>query len=157
MQGVGFAACLPGRAAPQRTGGRWPGAGARSPLLLRAPLCAPRWQVTRWSRGHLTSGLPPPSSPHPSPQRPHTPARAPPCRREQHATPIANVAARWVLQQPAVPAVILGARNARHVPDHQRLFEFELDAADLSAVEALLAAGKAPAGDCYAWERGGAF
>lgn len=74
----------------------------------------------------------------------------------QHGTSIANVAARWVLQQPAVPAVVLGARNASHVPDHQRLFAFSLDGDDLAAVEALLAdLSKAPVSDCYAWERGG--
>jgi aryl-alcohol dehydrogenase-like predicted oxidoreductase len=60
-----------------------------------------------------------------------------------------------VLQQPHVPAVILGARNARHVGDHRRLFGFSLDADDLGAITGLLEAGKRPAGDCYAWERGG--
>lgn len=81
-----------------------------------------------------------------------------PHARAQHNTPIANVAARWVLQQPAVPAIILGARNASHVADHRRLFGFELDGADLAAVDGLLAEGRAPRGDCYAWERGlGAF
>ena len=56
-----------------------------------------------------------------------------------------------------MPAIILGARNAAHVPDHRRLFGFQLDGGDLGAIEALLAEGRQPAGDCYAWERGGAF
>lgn len=75
----------------------------------------------------------------------------------KHGTSISNVASRWVLQRPAVPAIILGARNASHVPDHQRLFDFELDADDLAAVDGVLAAGSRPKGDCYDWERGGTF
>lgn len=72
----------------------------------------------------------------------------------QHATTIANVSARWVLQQPLVPAVILGARNASHVPDHRRLFQFELDSDDLAAIAGALEGAKQPSGDCYEWERG---
>jgi aryl-alcohol dehydrogenase-like predicted oxidoreductase len=75
----------------------------------------------------------------------------------KHNTSISNVAARWVLQRPAVPAVILGARNALHVPDHQQLFTFSLDDSDLSAVQEVLDAGQQPKGDCYTWERGGVF
>lgn len=75
---------------------------------------------------------------------------------DKHATTVANVAARWVLQRPGVPAVILGARNALHVDDHRRLFGFRLDEGDLGAVDALLAeVSKRPTTDCYSWERGG--
>jgi len=59
-----------------------------------------------------------------------------------------------VLQQPCVPAIIIGARNASHVDDHRRLFGFQLDAEDLGAVEGLLGEGKLPKSDCYSWERG---
>ncbi|KAF8072566.1 UKL1 [Scenedesmus sp. PABB004] len=76
---------------------------------------------------------------------------------DKHGTSIANVAARWVLQRPGVPAVIVGARNASHVGDHRRLFTFELDADDLAAIDAARAAGRRPRGDCYDWERGGAW
>lgn len=76
---------------------------------------------------------------------------------KQHTTTIANVASRWVLQQPCVPAIILGARNASHVDDHRRLFTFQLDADDLDRIEGLLAGTKQPVGDCYEWERGGRF
>eukprot|EP00882_Tetradesmus_deserticola_P022587 GHRQ01024514.1.p1 GENE.GHRQ01024514.1~~GHRQ01024514.1.p1 ORF type:complete len:179 (+),score=63.63 GHRQ01024514.1:474-1010(+) len=75
----------------------------------------------------------------------------------RHSTSISNVASRWVLQRPAVPAIILGARNALHVPDHQRLFTFALDGDDLAAIDAVLAQGSKPKGDCYGWERGGSF
>jgi len=69
---------------------------------------------------------------------------------------VANVASRWVLDSNDVtPAIILGARNAAHVDDHRRMFTFELDAEDKAKIEAVLARGKAPSADCYAWERGG--
>jgi hypothetical protein len=34
----------------------------------------------------------------------------------RHGVSLSNVAARWVLQRPGVAAVILGARNADHIP-----------------------------------------
>lgn len=73
----------------------------------------------------------------------------------KHNTSIANVASKWVLQQPAVPAVILFARNASHVPDHQALFSFALDADDLAVINQVLATGRQSKGDCYDFERGG--
>lgn len=76
---------------------------------------------------------------------------------DKHDTSISNVASRWVLQRPAVPAIIVGARNALHVADHQQLFAFSLDDGDLAAIQAVLAAGQQPKGDCYTWERGGVF
>ncbi len=53
----------------------------------------------------------------------------------KHGVSISNVATRWVMQQPAVAAVIVGARlgESEHRADNQRLFEFELDAADMAA------------------------
>ena len=47
---------------------------------------------------------------------------------QKHGVSIADVASRWVLQRPTVAAVIVGARNAKHVDDHRRLFTFSLDA-----------------------------
>lgn len=76
---------------------------------------------------------------------------------DKHNTSISNVASRWVLQRPAVPAVILGARNALHVPDHAQLFSFQLDEGDLAAIQEVLDAGPQSKGDCYTWERGGVF
>ncbi|KAK9804340.1 hypothetical protein WJX72_008140 [[Myrmecia] bisecta] len=74
---------------------------------------------------------------------------------QKHGVSISNVASRWVLDRPGVPAIIVGARNADHVQDHQRLFTFQLDRADNDAIQAVLDGGSRPAGDCYAWERGG--
>jgi aryl-alcohol dehydrogenase-like predicted oxidoreductase len=74
---------------------------------------------------------------------------------DQYDVGVAEVASRWVLQRPAVAAVIVGARNATHVEQHRRTFGFELSAGDLAAIEAALAEGKRPASDVYTWERGG--
>ena len=53
--------------------------------------------------------------------------------------------------------VIVGARNANHVADHQRMFTFDLEAEDMQAIEAVSAKGRRPTSDCYTWERGGAW
>lgn len=71
----------------------------------------------------------------------------------KHSVSISNVAARWVLQRPAVGGVIIGVRNAEHVQDNKRLFQFTLDADDIAAIDAAKGAG--PKGDCYTLERGG--
>ncbi len=73
---------------------------------------------------------------------------------KKHGTSVSNVATKWVLSRPAVPAVIVGARNANHVADHQQLFTFELDADDQAALEDVLKRSRQSASDCYAWERG---
>lgn len=62
-----------------------------------------------------------------------------------------------MLSRPGVPAVIVGARNAAHVDDHRRLFEFDLVADDLAQIEEALEGAARPTGDTYAWERGGAW
>lgn len=76
---------------------------------------------------------------------------------DKHSTTIANVATRWVLQQPHVPAVIVGARNASHVGDHVALFGFRLDEADQAEIQQVLVEGKRAKGDCYTLERGGVW
>ena len=56
---------------------------------------------------------------------------------ERRGASMANVASRWVLEQPAVAAVIVGARlgASEHVADTLRLFELRLDADDLGELE----------------------
>lgn len=55
---------------------------------------------------------------------------------KKHSVSISNVAARWVLQQPAVGAVIVGTRLGvtGHIEDNLRAFGFELDEADISNI-----------------------
>jgi len=70
-----------------------------------------------------------------------------------HHTSISAVALRWVLDQPRVAGVIVGARHARHLPALQQAATLELTAADLAAIAAVQAAAHGPAGDVYALER----
>ena len=51
--------------------------------------------------------------------------------------------------------MLIGARNASHVPELQRVFAFELTAEDLAGIYAVLQRGAPAQGDCYEWERGG--
>lgn len=68
----------------------------------------------------------------------------------QHGVSIANVASRWVLEQPGVAAVIVGARlgERQHIADTLRVFDFHLSAADRQDLdEARLGLVPIP-GDC---------
>ncbi|KAI1472224.1 aldo/keto reductase [Daldinia caldariorum] len=51
----------------------------------------------------------------------------------KHGVSLTNVATRWVLQQPAVGAVIVGTRLgiSDHVAENLKVFEFELDDSDM--------------------------
>ncbi|KAI1134105.1 aldo/keto reductase [Hypoxylon sp. FL0543] len=57
----------------------------------------------------------------------------------KHGVDIANVATRWVLQQPAVGAVIVGTALgvSDHVDDNLRVFRFELSDGDISSINAI--------------------
>jgi enamine deaminase RidA (YjgF/YER057c/UK114 family) len=68
----------------------------------------------------------------------------------RHGVSIANVATRWVLEQPAVAAVIVGARlgEREHRADNLRLFSFALDEEDRGRIEAALARTRRIPGDC---------
>jgi aryl-alcohol dehydrogenase-like predicted oxidoreductase len=70
---------------------------------------------------------------------------------EAHAVPLSAVAARWVLDQPGVAAVIIGARHAGHLSDTLAISDLRLTAADNAAIAGALTAG--PQGDVYALER----
>ena len=68
----------------------------------------------------------------------------------RHDVSVSNVATRWVLQQPAVAAVIIGARlgESEHRSDNLRLFSFALDADDLAAIDHATASLTPVPGDC---------
>lgn len=74
---------------------------------------------------------------------------------QKHGVSIADVAGRWVLDRPQVAGIIVGARNASHVNDHENMFSFALDAADQERINTVLATSTASTTDCYTWERGG--
>ncbi len=60
---------------------------------------------------------------------------------DKHGATIANVAVRYILDRPAVAGVIVGARLgvAEHIADNARVFDIQLDADDLEAIETVLA------------------
>jgi aryl-alcohol dehydrogenase-like predicted oxidoreductase/enamine deaminase RidA (YjgF/YER057c/UK114 family) len=69
---------------------------------------------------------------------------------QKHGVSIANVATRWVLEQPAVAAVIIGARlgEREHRNDNLGIFSFFLDSEDRAAFEAACAGSRPIPGDC---------
>lgn len=69
---------------------------------------------------------------------------------QRHAVSIAAVASRWVLDQPGVAGVIIGARlgQSAHVADTARIFSFTLDAHDYRLLADAQAALTAIPGDC---------
>jgi aryl-alcohol dehydrogenase-like predicted oxidoreductase len=59
---------------------------------------------------------------------------------DKHGVGIATIGARYILDQPAVAGVIIGARLgiAEHIADNARIFDVALDADDLRAIEPVL-------------------
>jgi aryl-alcohol dehydrogenase-like predicted oxidoreductase/enamine deaminase RidA (YjgF/YER057c/UK114 family) len=68
----------------------------------------------------------------------------------KHRVSIANVATRWVLDQPAVAAVIVGARlgEREHRADNARLFDVVFDEADRGEIAGALESARRIPGDC---------
>ena len=69
---------------------------------------------------------------------------------DKHQTSIAAIASRYVLENPAVAAVIVGARlgeNA-HIGEHERLLEIELDAEDRARIQTAQEKLRPIPGDC---------
>ncbi len=68
----------------------------------------------------------------------------------KHGVSIANVATRWVLEQEAVAAVIIGARlgEREHRADNVKVFGFSLDQEDRAILEKALQKTRALPGDC---------
>src|SRR5688572_23477309 len=68
----------------------------------------------------------------------------------RHQTSIANVASRFIMNQPAVAAVIIGARlgEREHIADTQRLFSLRLTPDDHADIQAALVTLQSIPGDC---------
>lgn len=68
----------------------------------------------------------------------------------KHGVSVANVATRWVLEQPAVAAVIVGARlgESEHRADNLSVFDFTLDDDDRAVLDAAFAYTRRLPGDC---------
>jgi len=72
---------------------------------------------------------------------------------DRHAASVSSVALRWVLDQPSVAGVIVGARHSGHLADRQRIAGIELSAADHAAIAEAQADAPGPPGDVYELER----
>jgi len=71
----------------------------------------------------------------------------------RHDTTIGAVALRLVLDEPAVAAAIVGARNAEHVPATLAAFTLDLSQQDREMISALVSHAPGPRGDVYDLER----
>lgn len=68
----------------------------------------------------------------------------------RHGVSIANVACRYILEQPAVGGIIIGARLGKtaHIEDNLRLFQFALDETSRRRIDGALAKLRPIHGDC---------
>lgn len=72
---------------------------------------------------------------------------------DQYQVGLAEIAARYILQKAQVGAVIIGARNRKHLNKYNQLFQFELSLIDLGKIETFLKKSSGPNGPFYALER----
>ncbi len=72
---------------------------------------------------------------------------------QRHGVRIGTVAIRWVLDQPGVAAVIVGARHARHLAHTRAALALQLTDDDRAALGAVLDRASGPGGDVYHLER----
>lgn len=71
----------------------------------------------------------------------------------KHQTDIASIASAWVLAQPGVTAVIVGARDTSHLQENAGIADLTLDEEDQSAIQKVLGGSTPPRGDVYDFER----
>ncbi|MFK7951360.1 MAG: aldo/keto reductase [Ekhidna sp.] len=69
---------------------------------------------------------------------------------EKHNVSIANIASKYILDQPHVAGVILGARlgKSEHIAENQKLFQFQLDQEDREEIESIIHTFNSIHGDC---------
>ena len=72
---------------------------------------------------------------------------------DRHGVGITEAAVRHILQKPAVAAVIVGARDSRHLHRLMRSGSFQLDDADSEAIDRIQSRAAGPKGAVYALER----
>jgi aryl-alcohol dehydrogenase-like predicted oxidoreductase len=71
----------------------------------------------------------------------------------RHGVGLSTVASRYVLEQQAVAAVIVGARTPDHLEQNLAIGRIRLNIADLAEIDAALGGRRGPLGDVYAVER----
>ena len=69
---------------------------------------------------------------------------------QKHQVSISNIASKWIMDQPAVGGVIIGARlgQSAHIADNQKLFSFELDESDRESIRKIQRELTPIPGDC---------
>jgi aryl-alcohol dehydrogenase-like predicted oxidoreductase len=72
---------------------------------------------------------------------------------DRHGVDVATVASAWVLDQPEVGAVIVGARNQAHAIANAAIMDLELTAKDRAEIAAIIKESRGPLGDVYTLER----
>ncbi|MCB9280240.1 MAG: aldo/keto reductase [Lewinellaceae bacterium] len=72
---------------------------------------------------------------------------------DKYRAGIAEVAARYMLDQPRVGGVIIGARNRRHLDKLRQLNDLILDEADREVIRAITSRAQGPLGPVYGLER----
>jgi len=71
----------------------------------------------------------------------------------RHQATVGAVAIRWVLDQPGVSGVIVGARNAHHLDQIRKACALALDDTDRQMIARAQSTSRGPDGDVYALER----
>jgi aryl-alcohol dehydrogenase-like predicted oxidoreductase len=72
---------------------------------------------------------------------------------DAHASDIATVASRAMLERPQVAAVIVGARNQSHLGANIAIGNLRLSPDDLARIDAVLRQRQGPQGDTFTLER----
>jgi len=72
---------------------------------------------------------------------------------DRQKTDIASLASRFILDEPAVAGIIVGARNSSHLSANLAIATLRLTPRDRSEVAAILAQRRGPSGEVYGLER----
>ena len=72
---------------------------------------------------------------------------------DRHGVDIATITSAWVLEQPLVAAVIVGARNQAHALANAKIMDIALDADDRKQIADIINQSRGPEGDVYTLER----
>jgi aryl-alcohol dehydrogenase-like predicted oxidoreductase len=72
---------------------------------------------------------------------------------DRHGVDIATIASTWVLHQPQVAAVIVGARNQAHALANAKIMDVALSEDDIGQIMAIIGKSRGPLGDVYTLER----
>ncbi len=72
---------------------------------------------------------------------------------EKYQVGIGEIAGKYVLQQPGVGSIVVGARNTKHLQGLKSLGGFNLDSGDLQQIQKVLDLSSGPTGPFYELER----